>query len=329
MKKEWKKNHLQVEHLWRLYMLPSNYVKRGGSESVTIYGAVFNNDLEVVHSKATTIAECEKFHGSKYVLSSMGQNYKEVEIDLLSGKCVLFSGTPCQVAAIKSFLNKKHIPLENFYTIDIICHGAPGKKLWADYREWIQKKNRSSLSEFSFRYKKARWKLYPCMARFENGKMKINTQDVRVYTTLFFTHLAYRECCYSCKYADIQREGDITLGDFWGFENVMPTVSARWKIKAEDGVSLVLVNSSKGKTLWDLVLSNQERCLIEECTSGEFIKYQHNLVSPTEKPKRIEEFREDYKNHDFNYIAQKYAHYDLKGKIRFILSRIYHEWFQL
>ena len=53
-------------------MLPSNYVKRGGSESVTIYGAVFNNDLEVVHSKATTIAECEKFHGSKYVLSSNG-----------------------------------------------------------------------------------------------------------------------------------------------------------------------------------------------------------------------------------------------------------------
>ena len=74
-------------------MLPLNYVKPGGgSESVTIYGAVFNNDLEVVHSKATTIAECEKFHGSKYVLSSMGQNYKEVEIDLLSVKCVLFSG---------------------------------------------------------------------------------------------------------------------------------------------------------------------------------------------------------------------------------------------
>lgn len=119
------------------------------------------------------------------------------------------------------------------------------KKIMADYREWIQKKNRSSLSEFSFRYKKARWKLYPCMARFENGKMKINTQDVRVYTTLFFTHLAYRECCYSCKYADIQREGDITLGDFFGGENVMPTVSVKWKIKAEDGGSLVLVNSSK------------------------------------------------------------------------------------
>lgn len=131
-------------------MLPSNYVKRGGSESVTIYGAVFNNDLEVVHSKATTIAECKKFHGSKYVLSSMGQNYKEVEIDLLSGKCVLFSGTPCQVAAIKYFLNKKHIPLENFYTIDIICHGAPGKKLWADYREWVQKKIEAVCLSFRF-----------------------------------------------------------------------------------------------------------------------------------------------------------------------------------
>lgn len=87
------------------------------------------------------------------------------------------------------------------------------------------------------------------MARFENGKMKINTQDVRVYTTLFFTHLAYREGCYSCKYADIQREGDITLGDFFWGENVMPTVSVKWKIKAEDGGSLVLVNSSKGKNI--------------------------------------------------------------------------------
>lgn len=157
-------------------------------------------------------------------------------------------------------------------------------------------KNKSDLSEFSFRYKKARWK-----------------------------YLAYRECCYSCKYANIQREGDITLGDFLGFENVMPTISTRWKIKAEDGVSLVRINFPKGKKLWNLVLSDQERYLIEECTSGEFIKYQHNLVSPTEKPKRIEEFREDYKNHDFDYIAHKYAHYDLKGKIRFILSRIYHE----
>ena len=112
-----------------------NLCKMGGNESVTIYGAIFNKDLEVVHSKATTIAECEKFHGSKYVFSSMGQNYKEIENDLLNGKYVLFSGTPCQIAAIKSFLNKKHIPSDKFYTIDIICHGAPGKKLWADYRE--------------------------------------------------------------------------------------------------------------------------------------------------------------------------------------------------
>ena len=90
--------------------------------------------------------------------------------------------------------------MENFYTIDIICHGALGKKLWADYRE----------------------------------------------------------CCYSCKYANIQREGDITLGDFWEFENVMPTISTRWKIKAEDGVSLVRINFPKGKNcgIWYYQIKN-------------------------------------------------------------------------
>lgn len=135
-------------------MLLSNYVKRGGNESVTIYGAIFNDDLEVVHSKATTIVECEKFHGSKYVLSSMGQNYKEVENDLLSGKCVLFSGTPCQVAAIKSFLNKKHIPLENFYTIDIICHGAPEKNYGQIIVNGFRKKIKMICLNFRFGIRK-------------------------------------------------------------------------------------------------------------------------------------------------------------------------------
>ena len=238
----------------------------------------------------------------------------------------MFSGTPCQVSAIKSYLNQKKVRLDHFCSIDIICHGTPNKFLWEDYRRWLETRYGSDLVDFSFRYKNARWKLYPCMAEFVNGKKKINTQDIRLYTTLFFSGLVYRECCYSCKFANLDREGDITLGDFWGFENIMPSTSAKWNIKAQDGVSLVMVNSEKGRALWKDVLRNSEQCFYELCLSNAFIRYQHNLNAPTERPSNVDEFREDYKEYGFEYVAKKYANYSMRGKIRFILSRGYHEW---
>lgn len=296
------------------------------NEKVNVYGAAYDEDLNVVHSCFSDLKECEKLRGSKYVVSSMRNCFTEIAKQLQAGESVLFSGTPCQVSAIKHYLNLKKIRTEHFCSVDIICHGTPDRFLWDDYREWLEAKNGSELVAFSFRYKGARWRLYPCMAEFANGKIKINTQDTRLYTTLFFSGLAYRECCYGCKFANLDRQGDITLGDFWGFENVMPSTAAKWNIKAQDGVSLVVVNSEKGRVLWEELLQNSEQCSYELCSSNAFIHYQHNLNAPTERLSHVDEFREDYKKYGFEYVAKKYANYDMRGKIRFILSRFYHEW---
>lgn len=238
---------------------------------------------------------------------------------------MLFSGTPCQVSAIKKYLKLRDIDTKRLYTIDIICHGAPSRLIWNDYKEWLQKRNKCRLVEFSFRFKNARWDLYSCMAKFENGTVKVNTQDVRLFTSLFFTNLAYRECCYHCHYANLMREGDITLGDFWGFENVMPDTAKQWDVNARQGVSLVMINSKKGQELWEEVLKKNDNVLCELCLSEDYVHYQHNLCSPTNKPPLADQFKEDYKRFGFEYVIKKYAHYNFNGKIRFILSRFYHE----
>ena len=226
----------------------------GGESNITVYGATFDDSLNVVHVAAKDIVSCNIFRGSKYIESNIIDCYSKIDEELRKGNVVLFSGTPCQVSAINNYLKHKAVNREKFYIVDILCHGTPSKSLWNDYKEWLEKKNRSKLVDFSFRYKSARWKLYPCMAEFEDGTVKINTQDVRLFTTLFFTGLAYRECCYHCRYANLNREGDITLGDFWGFENVMPVIAKQWNARACQGVSLVLVNSKKGERLWAEVL---------------------------------------------------------------------------
>lgn len=302
-----------------------NIFGEGCRDNLTVYGAMFDDDLNVVHAAAKDLTSCQAFRGSKYVESNIIGCYSKIGEALRDGNVVLFSGTPCQVSAIKHYLKQKNINTEYFFTVDVLCHGTPSRRLWNDYKEWLEKKNKSKPIEFSFRYKDARWRLYPCMAKFTDGRVRVNTQDVRLFTTLFFTNLTYRECCYHCQYASLKREGDITLGDFWGFEDVMPAIAQKWNIKASQGVSLVMIHSDKGKLLWDEVIKNEDAVLCEPCLSEKYVKYQHNLSSPTEKPVLADKFKEDYKKYGFDYVIKKYANYNFRGKIRFALSRFYHE----
>ena len=288
-------------------------------------GVQLDRNFEAHYQIGNAKCDIEKFRNSKYTFSYMDDIFKKIEAIIRDNIKVIFVGLPCQVAAIKKYCALKKLNIENLVTVDIVCHGTPSRRLWNDYKEWLEKKNKSKPIEFSFRYKDARWRLYPCMAKFTDGRVRVNTQDVRLFTTLFFTNLTYRECCYHCQYASLKREGDITLGDFWGFEDVMPAIAQKWNIKASQGVSLVMIHSDKGKLLWDEVIKNEDAVLCEPCLSEKYVKYQHNLSSPTEKPVLADKFKEDYKKYGFDYVIKKYANYNFRGKIRFALSRFYHE----
>lgn len=280
-----------------------------------VYGACFNDKLQVVHQRAETLKECKKFRGSKYVQSFLGNIFSQVEKDLRDGYNVLFTGTPCQIMALKKYCGNRNVPMETLVLVDIICHGVMNPCVWEKFKAWIEEKQHSNLRSVSFRYKKVRWSSYPIRLDFENGKKHINTFIARRFNALFFSAVALLDGCYKCPFANIERISDITIGDFWGIEKVMP------KFPSEKGVSEIIVNSKKGMKLVNDILKI-DGVIYDECLTDDYIKYQHNLNKPTNKPNDRDYFKEDIKTLSFSDVLKRYADYNILGFIRHCVKKI-------
>lgn len=292
----------------------------GDNPDFVVYGAAFREDFTVGHQRAVGLEECGKFRGSKYVQSNLGDSFRQVKQDLIAGNIVLFTGTPCQIHAVKCYL--KDTDATNLYLVDLICHGVPSERLWMDFIKWLESKRRSKITDFSFRYQNARWKQYPIMAGYLNGRRSVNTYELRSYIKLFFTDKIMRESCYTCKYANTNRPGDLTIGDFWGIESVMPDFPYR------ESVSEIIVNTAKGQEIIkeiEKLSRRQPDIVMEACLSEDYLKYQRNLNAPTRKPVDTEQFREDYKRFGYEYIIKKYTGYSWKGRIKHCVVRFLNE----
>ncbi len=288
-------------------------------ETVIVYGAAFDHKLHLVHERAETHGKRERFCQSKYVRSDTRGIYPRIQKDLQEGKYVLFTGTPCQNDAVKKYCTRKNIPMDRLYLMDIICHGAPSPELWEKYKEWMETKYGSPLTQFSFRYKGSRWQPYSVKAVFQNGRVLMNTFDARLYTKLFLTGLPLPEGCFHCPYANLERPSDLTIGDFWGIGRVMPRFPHR------RGVSEVLINTQKGEKIWETVMEtawNNPEIRLEECLTKDYQKYQHNLNLPTPKPSGTEAFRRDLKERDFEFLSKKYGGNNWKGKSVHCVKRV-------
>lgn len=283
--------------------------------NVVVYGAAFDSEMNVTHQRAQSMKECFKFRESKYVQSNMSGTLAEVKKDIEKGKTVLFTGTPCQVYAVKHFCEVNNINTEKLVLVDIICHGTVKPKVWDKYKLWLENKYKSKIQEFHFRYKGSRWKQYPVMVLFKNGKKLVNTHDARLYTTLFFSKLPLRESCYKCNFANLNRPSDISIGDFWGIQKVMPD------FPKGNGVSEMLINTEKGEKIIQSIIDRNNDIQIEQCKSKGYIKYQHNLNRPTEKPAIVDQFNKDFEEKDFDYILRKYAGNNVKGKIKHCIKK--------
>lgn len=287
-------------------------------ETIVVYGAIFDDNMNVVYERAVNPEMYQRFRGSKYVKASLNNVLGLVEKDLNAGRVVLFSGIPCQIDAIKRILIKRNVKIDHLYLIDLICHGAPQKQYFDDFIKWLKIKYKSEVSDFSFRYQAARWKSYPVRVKLKNGKIKINSYIVRQYTDLFFTGLLLSEGCYHCKYSNTNRISDITIGDFWGINHVMPDFPYR------ECVSEIIINTDKGKLIMDKLLAeaaNNSTLVISECIDDSYIQFQHNLSSPTNRPSRKEQFDLDYKENGFEYVLKKYGTYNFRGFIKYCIVR--------
>ena len=212
------------------------------NENYIIFGAQYDKDFNVVHGYIDNIDDIEIFRKSKYVQSNIGDSYKKAKKFLEEGKKVVFSGTPCQIAGLKSFL--KNNQYENLLCVDIICHGVPSPKVWRKYLEYIETKNNSKIANINFREKtnnQNKWNSKNIKIVLENGKEIIENQNENLYLKGFTKELFFRHSCNVCKFANPERTSDVTLGDCWGIENVDSNLNVH------KGVSIIIANTSKGK----------------------------------------------------------------------------------
>ncbi|MFI3300976.1 MAG: Coenzyme F420 hydrogenase/dehydrogenase, beta subunit C-terminal domain [Candidatus Gastranaerophilales bacterium] len=197
------------------------------------------NDWTVKHKIISSIEELDDLRGSKYVKSNIDNCYKDIKELLLSSKKVLFSGTPCHVAGLKSYL--KDVDTSKLLTIDLVCHGTPSNEIFQKYLDDCFGKE--NLVDYKFRDKALNSGCASSQAYLKNGETINNTS----FYEGFSGNVYLNECCYRCHFATSERVGDITLADFWGIEAVSP------KINDGKGVSLVLFNNEKGQNYLDLI----------------------------------------------------------------------------
>lgn len=276
----------------------SDYIIADGG---VVYGAVYDMDFNVHHKRATNKKECELFRGSKYVQSKLTDTFSKVKYDLSQGRKVLFTGTPCQNAALKRYISEKE--RENLYLCEIVCHGVPSPLIWEEYKNDMEKRFNDTIKKVNFRSKKLGWHKSTMHIQFSNNDY-IGKMGEDPFYIMFFKHFSLRPSCHICKYASYEREADLTIADFWGIENT------NLNMDDEKGVSLVIINSEKGKEVLNYLSSEH---IIKQSNLVE--AYQPVLEEPSKANKFREEFWEDYYKNGYLYVKDKYATMKLKDKV--------------
>ena len=208
----------------------------------TIYGCKMADCKTAVHARATSKEERDRFLGSKYIQSTIFSVLNQIREDLQQGKNVLFSGTACQVNAVKQYC--KDLDCSKLILVDIVCHGVPSPRIWGDYIDYLEQKEKKKIVSVDFR-DKARygWSAHHETVTFEDG----GTKSGHIFRDLFYGHLVLRKSCFVCPYKSTERVSDLTLADAWGIKRVLPSFDD------DKGVSLVLANTGKGKRLFETV----------------------------------------------------------------------------
>lgn len=274
-----------------------------------IYGAAFDENLAVCHQRAEN-RECrDLFKGSKYVQSDINSIFPIVKSDLKANRWVLFTGTPCQTAGLKAYL--RSINTEKLITCDLVCLGVPSPKLFGDYIKFLSSKFKKRVKSVNFRDKFLGWHKSKTKITFSDGTSVLSNDVSSIYTGLFNRHMALRPSCYSCKFTNFKRPSDITIADFWGIERTLPDFDDN------KGVSLVLINSTKGR---DLLENFKESLNLKKSTMQNCL--QRQLKQPVKIPIQRAQFWNEYRSKGFVFIARKYTGYGYFNKGKKIIKLI-------
>lgn len=280
-------------------MLAESVINQGG----TVFGAAFDRDFGVRHIGVSEISDLDSLRRSKYVQSDINLCYREAEKLLKEHKPVLFSGTGCQVAGLKSFLGKDYPEL---LTVDLACYGVPSPKIWSMYLDDMKKRFGSRITAVSFRDKKHGWKDYCMYISFENGRVYRRHAVKDPFFIGFGKNLFSRKCCYGCMFRHPRSLADITLADFWGAEKLEGIDAGDNK-----GISLVIANTPKGEVA---VESVRDKCHLKETSFSDAAAMNPRLTRSAPMPPLRSRFFDDMNSmNDFPKLRRKYMNPLVQG----------------
>lgn len=281
-------------------LLAEHVIRQGG----VVFGACFDERFRVVHQYAECAEELEKFRGSKYVQSKIGNSFQKAKEFLTDGRIVLFTGTPCQIGGLKAYLQREY---ENLICQDIICHGVPSPKVWDRYLTYRETIAGSAAQKITFRGKTKGWKRFSVSFLYKNGCRYEKTLDRDLMMTAFLKNVCLRPSCYHCSFKKIERESDITLADFWGIQDLLP------EMDDDKGISLLILNSPKGKALFEAVKDGMEYRLID---LQEALKYNPAMTQSVPWNAKRDGFLNDIDKISFDKLVKRYCGDSLLSKCR-------------
>ena len=258
-----------------------------------VFGAAYDEDLNVRHIAVESVGELQRLRGSKYVQSDIGETFLQAKELLASGREVFFSGTPCEIAGLHAALERKQ---DNLLTCDLICHGVPSRKVFRKYLDEIEQRYGSKANRFDFRSKKNGWKRGTVTMGLENGQAFSWVHVDNPFLRGFIKHACLVSACHACPIKSGPPVADLTLGDFWVLPKVRP------ELDDDKGLSAVLVHTERGQAAMKEV---RERLVLTECPYSYFDGHGTLKKSVDPHPRRDEFFAELDKL-PFDDLATKY-----------------------
>lgn len=274
------------------------------SEDGIVFGVKFNEKLDVIHSYTDKESQISEFCGSKYVQSNINNSYSDAEKFLKEGKQVLFTGTPCQIAGLKSYLKKDY---PNLLTQDFICHGVPTPKAWEKYKELLEKNYQSKIEKAQFRNKSLGWQKYSMLIKFKSEEIYSESVLNDAYLKGFISDIFLRNSCFNCVFKNNNFKSDITLADFWGIDNVLP------QINDNKGVSLIIIHTEKGMQYIENIKDSIRLIKVEK---EEALKSNISYYKSTPYNLMRNTAIKDLDKMPFDKVIDKYLSLRIKSKIR-------------
>ncbi|MEE1282586.1 MAG: Coenzyme F420 hydrogenase/dehydrogenase, beta subunit C-terminal domain [Acutalibacteraceae bacterium] len=270
----------------------TRFAKQILDEGGVVFGAAFDENYNVHHIYVKTEAELEKLRSSKYLQSQIKDSFVKAKFFLDKGRKVLFSGTPCQVAGLKSFLRREY---KNLYTQDIICHGVPSPQVWQKYLTTVNTENKK-IEKVCFRSKRNGWKNYGLEIVYEDSTDYFCDFRENTYSKAFLNNLCLRPSCYECAFKKQKPFSDVTLADYWGVDIENP------KIDDNKGISVVIINSEKGK---ELLFNEKDKLFVDKLDISVVLQHNSSLVESSPMNKKRDYFMRNLGKKDFDKLVDK------------------------